>query len=302
MKIAFLISAHTDPQHLLRLTEQLPEDSETFVHVDLKSNLQEFRATVTSPRVHFIEERYDVMWASMQQVKFQRALVKEALSFGIHFDYLFTLSGLDYPVWSNQRITDYLTQHKGQEFIQGICMEHQQGIDAKQYQEYRFLNNHAWRYGTLKSKFRVSLRKISYALGIRKKLYIPVDGQHYALYKGADWWGITSELAAYCMDFMDSHSDFVHYFNTSFCPSETIWQTIAFQSPFAPRCILSEGAFTRLEDYTPLTYIEYGEEIKILTEADYDAILKSGKMFCRKTITGRSDKLMDMIDEQRHDG
>ena len=92
MKIAFLISAHTDPQHLLRLTEQLPEDSETFVHVDLKSNLQEFRTTVTSPRVHFIEERYDVMWASMQQVKFQRALVKEALSFGQHFDYLFTLS------------------------------------------------------------------------------------------------------------------------------------------------------------------------------------------------------------------
>ena len=132
MKIAFLISAHTDPQHLLRLTEQLPEDSETFVHVDLKSNLQEFRATVTSPRVHFIEERYDVMWASMQQVKFQRALVKEALSFGTHFDYLFTLSGLDYPVWSNQRITDYLTQHKGQEFIQGISMEHQQGLNAKQ--------------------------------------------------------------------------------------------------------------------------------------------------------------------------
>ena len=181
MKIAFLISAHTDPQHLFRLTEQLPEDSETFVHVDLKSNLQEFRTTVTSPRVHFIEERHDVMWASMQQVKFQRALVKEALSFGPHFDYLFTLSGLDYPIWSNQRIKDYLTQHKGQEFIQGICMEHQQGIDAKQYQEYRFLNNHAWRYGTLKSKFRVSLRKISYALGIRKKLYIPVDGQHYAL-------------------------------------------------------------------------------------------------------------------------
>jgi hypothetical protein len=139
-------------------------------------------------------------------------------------------------------------------------------------------------------------------LGIRKKLYITVDGQHYALYKGADWWGITSELATYCMDFMDNHPDFVRYFNTSFCPSETIWQTIAFQSPFASRCMLSEGAFTRLEDYTPLTYIEYGEEIKVFTEADYDTIIKSGKMFCRKTITGKSDKLMDLIDEQRRDG
>lgn len=302
MKIAFLISAHTDPHQLFRLTERLPEDSEIFIHIDLKSELQAFRSLITSPRVHFIKERYDVMWASMQQVRFQTALLKEALHFGIHFDYLFTLSGLDYPVWNNQRIVDYLEQHKGQEFIQGICMEHQLGQNARQYQEYRFLNDHSWRYGTLKSKFRVLLRKISYALGIRKKLFIPVDGQHYALYKGADWWAITSELATYCIQFIDSHPDFVHYFKTSFCPSETIWQTIAFHSPFASRCILSEGTFTRLEDYTPLTYIEYGQEIKVFTEEDYNTILASGKMFCRKTITGKSDKLMDMIDEHRKNG
>jgi hypothetical protein len=99
---------------------------------------------------------------------------------------------------------------------------------------------------------------------------------------------------------MDSHPRFMHYFETSFCPSETVWQTIAFHSPFAQRCILSEGTFTRLEDYTPLTYIEYGKEIKVLTEADYDRILASGKMFCRKTVTGRSDKLMEKIDELRY--
>ena len=188
------------------------------------------------------------------------------------------------------------------QFIQGICMEHQQGLDARLYQEYRFLNDHAWRYGTLKSKFRVSLRKISYALGIRKKLYFPVDGQAYTLYTGSDWWGITSELATYCLQFMDAHPDFVRYFKTSFCPSETIWQTIAFHSPFASRCILSEGTFTRLEDYTPLTYIEYGQEIKAFTEDDYDTILASGKMFFRKAVTGKSDKLMDLIDEHRNNG
>ena len=300
MKIAFLISAHTDPQHLLRLTEQLPEDSEMFVHIDLKSDLQAFTSLIHSPRVHFIKRRFDVMWGSMQQMWFQKALVEEALAFGTPFDYLFTLSGLDYPVWSNRQIMDFLEAHRGQEFIQGISMEHQEGQNARQYQQYRFLNNHTWRYGTLKSKFRVALRKVSYALGIRKKLYLTVDGQHYALYKGADWWGITSELATYCLQFMDSHPRFMHYFETSFCPSETVWQTIAFHSPFAQRCILSEGTFTRLEDYTPLTYIEYGKEIKVLTEADYDRILASGKMFCRKTVTGRSDKLMEKIDELRY--
>ena len=51
MKIAFLISAHTDPHQLFRLTERLPEDSEIFVHVDLKSDLQSFCSLITSPRV-----------------------------------------------------------------------------------------------------------------------------------------------------------------------------------------------------------------------------------------------------------
>ena len=42
--------------------------------------------------------------------------------------------------------------------------------------------------------------------------------------------------------------------------------------------------------------------MKVFTEKDYDAILASGKMFCRKTVTGKSNKLMDMIDEHRNDG
>ena len=57
MKIAFLISAHTDPHQLFRLTERLPEDSEIFVHVDLKCDLQAFNTLITSPHVHFIKER-----------------------------------------------------------------------------------------------------------------------------------------------------------------------------------------------------------------------------------------------------
>lgn len=302
MKIAFLISAHTDPQHLLRLTESLPEGSECFVHVDLKSRLEDFTAVVQSPRVHFLTKRYNVMWGSMQQVKFQKALMEQALQSDAKFDYLFTLSGLDYPVWSNRRITDFLEARQGQEFIQGICMASQPRQVTRLYREYRWLNNHAWQYGTLKSKFRVSLRKLSYAAGIRKPLSIAVDGRCFNLYKGADWWGISSTLAAYMLQFMEKHPRFVHYFNNSFSPSETIWQTIAFNSPFASKCILSEGAFTRMEDYTPLTYIEYGNSIKVLTEADYDRIVASGKMFCRKTVSGQSDRLMDLIDQQRQDG
>ena len=45
MRLAFLISAHTDPQHLDRLIKSLPEESDFFIHVDAKSDLKIFEYT-----------------------------------------------------------------------------------------------------------------------------------------------------------------------------------------------------------------------------------------------------------------
>ena len=298
MKLAFLISAHTDAQQLLRLVNSLPSDSDKYIHIDLKADINSFSVVAAQDNVQIIKDRYNVMWGSFLQVDFQRALMKTALSSRVNYDYLITMSGLDYPLWSNERINRFFEQNKGKEFIQGVRVK-DQGEDTKLYREYRFLNNHCWRYGTLKSKFRVAIRKTIYALGFRKPLSVMCDGTIYDLYKGSDWWAITGDLARLLMDFYESHPAFVRYFKNSFSPNETIWQTIAFHSEFADKCILSVGKIDGLEDLTPLTYIEYGDEIKVLTEEDFDKLIQSDKMFCRKVITGKGDKLMDMIDEFR---
>jgi hypothetical protein len=298
MKLAFLISAHTDPQHLLRLVRSLPEESGKYLHIDAKADLRAFSLVAEQPHVHILDKRINVMWGSFLQVDFQRALMKAALSSGMDYDYLITLSGLDYPIWSNEKILHFFGGNRGKEFIQGMRLK-DSGTDTKLYQEYRFLNNHAWKYGTLKSKFRVSLRKITYMLGFRKPLDIHFDGMTYSLYKGADWWAVSNDLAKYMLDFYDKYPSFVHYFKNSFSPNETIWQTIAFHSPYAERCILTKGPIKGLEQLTPLTFIDYTNGIKVFTEEDFQMLVDSGKMFCRKTMTGKSDKLMDMIDEYR---
>ena len=298
MKLAFLISAHNDPKHLARLIKSLPEESDKYVHIDKKAEICNFEQVKDLPHVWILDVRIDVMWGSFLQVAFQKALMEAALSSGEDYDYLITLSGLDYPLKSNSQMMDFFEQGRGKEFIQGMCMT-DAGIDTKLYQEYRFLNNHPWRYGTLKSKFRVSLRMITYALGFRKPLRIRFDGMVYDLYKGSDWWAISSGLARYMLAFYQEHPAFVDYFKNSFSPNETIWQTIAFHSPYADRCILTKGPVDGLEQLTPLTYIEYGEEIKVFTEEDFGTLMDSGKLFFRKVMTGKSDKLMDMIDKYR---
>ena len=294
-QIAFLISAHTDPQQLARLIRALPQEARFFVHVDKKANIREFEDAVRGiADVSFTHERYNVMWGSFGQVRYQMALIRQALAEAPDAEYFFSLSGLDYPLWPEWQIRDAVRCAGGRQFLYATPMA-MRGDEARLYREYRMLNTHPWRYGTLKSKMRVALRHIIKALGIRKPLVIRSDsGRMYSLYKGGSWWGITRGLATEALNMYDNDKRFTRYFDNAFGPDETFIHTIAMNNPrYASRSTLVRS--TRLEDLSPLTYIEYGSEIKTFTEKDLDTLLSSGKMFCRKTVSGISERLIALI-------
>ena len=204
-----------------------------------------------------------------------------------------------HPLWSNARIIEFFSRLGDKEILQGIRMTHQ-GAAAVNYRRYRWLNGHPWKAGSFPNKLRVALQRLTYGIGIRKPLSFRLQGIEYQLYKGASWWAISPELAAYVLYEWDTNKTLVKYFSTAFCPDETFIQTIAFNSPFASRCMLQEGRYTSLSALTPLTYIDYHPVIKVLTEEDWPALKQSGKMFCRKTVTGISDRLLDRIDRERN--
>ena len=300
MKLAFLISAFKDPQQLLRLVKALPEGSEYYVHIDGNVDISIFTDVVCLPHVHFIEKRVKVMWGSFTQVQFQMELIRAALSSDVRFDYLFMLSGQDYPVWSNERIVSYLQSLEGRSLLQGMCIVDSPHSTTVEYKQYRFLNNHPWKYGSWKSRFRVALRKLTAPL-LKKPLAFTADGRRYRLYKGADYFAVSSRLAAYVLEQYDASPQLRRYFSTSFAPSETFIHTVAFNSDYASDCMLTSlpGGRTYLKKLTPLTYIEYTTKIKELTEQDFDRIVQSDKMLCRKCVTGVSDALLSRIDAQR---
>lgn len=300
-RLAFLISAHTDPEHLRRLTESLPADADFYIHVDKKADISRFTDIIKGQNVHFTERRFDIVWGSILQVEYQMELLRQCLGCGRDYDYLVSMSGLDYPLWSNSRINGFFDNADGREFLQGICLE---GLEysKKEYVVYRPLNDRPWQFGTLKNKFRVALRKTLKALGVRKRLTFEAGGRTYKLYKGSSWWAITPRLGRHALGEWENNAALRRYFRTSFTPDETFMQTVAFNNEdFAPRCILTEGPFTTLAALTPLTFIDYSPVVQVLTEKYYGQLIESGKMFCRKTMTGRSDRLMDMIDKKRQE-
>lgn len=118
------------------------------------------------------------------------------------------------------------------------------------------------------------------------------------IFQGSSWWCVTWNCLNEIRNGFEDNK-ISSFFKTCFAPDEMMIQTIVFNSSFAKHAIIFEGEYPGLPKLTPLHYIEYGEEIKTYQEADFEKLIKSGKMFFRKARTGISDSLLDRIDIYR---
>ncbi|MCM1108746.1 MAG: beta-1,6-N-acetylglucosaminyltransferase [Clostridium sp.] len=299
MKIAYLISAHNDPQHLQRLVGSLQPRSEFFIHIDASVDIRPFRKVLPDKNIHFCSKRMWVEWGNISQVRYQIALMEEYFRTGIPCDRLCFLSGLDYPLWSNSRMDRFWEETGDREFIQGIDMTVQRDELQEWYRLYRPFTTVPLRNRRWKIRLCALGREMCRLAGMRKTLVFTVDGKIYRLHKGSSWWCITPKLAEWMLHEVHAHPGLLRYFTTLFGPDETLWQTLVFNSPFADKALLQQGAYTTLADLTPLHYIHYHPVIKVFTAEDWGTLRLSGKMFCRKTVSGTSDTLLDLIDRAR---
>lgn len=300
MNFAYLISAYTDAPHVKRLVDALHPEAHFFIHVDKKSDITPFVSLIQGGNIHFLEDRVAVRWGTITQVDFQMALIKAAIEYPVTFDYLFFLSGQDYPLWSNEHITRWMESQQGTEFLSGIRIDKDEKSMQQQraiYQSFRPLFNLSFLSERMNTRLSILYRKVMWMLGRRKRLTLMVDGEQWDLYKGADYWGISQQLASYIYNMYKSHPEIYRYFKDSFAPSETMMQTIAFNSAeWRKRCILWEGEYPGLAALTPLHFIIYDPIIKVMDETDYETLMASGKMFARKLRTGASDQLVALLD------
>jgi hypothetical protein len=87
------------------------------------------------------------------------------------------------------------------------------------------------------------------------------------------------------------------YFRYTFAPRELYLHTIVFNSPFAqktPRGGL-ETDVRSLGELCDMHLIHYYEVGKIYTAADFDEIIASPKLFCRKLTPSVSGELYDRL-------
>ena len=293
-RIAYIISAYKDAPHLARLVAALDDRADFYVHIDLNADIHPFEEAL-GDKVTFVP-RHRISWGGWEQVEYQKELLAAVLHSGIPYTRVVCLSGQDYPLWNNNAIHHYFEEHQDTEFIGGFnltrCTVKQQLHKITHYHPFRDL---PWKSIWWKNKLIVASRKLAQILPIRKAPFAPLEGKQADVYFGSDYWAITLPCARYVHEKLYTEEKLVKYFRTSFVPSELCIQTIVFNSPFASKGLLLEGEYPGLTRLTPLHYIDYGASIRVMTLEDLPVLQQSGKMFCRKVVSGESDTLIEKL-------
>ena len=188
---------------------------------------------------------------------------------GREYDYVWFVSGQDYPIKSNGYIQEFFTNNFGYNFIEMIPK------DDERYKRYLKRNETYYPVWGASPKFIVRVWRKLYNLltgGATRSFYkrkniLGVDWQF-----GSNWFAITYEAMRYVLYEVEA-KPYLEYYSHCICPDESFFQTIIGNSKYADT----------VRDY--LTYVDWSEgkkNPKILTGEDYMKLKSSDKLMARK--------------------
>ncbi|MCP3683208.1 MAG: beta-1,6-N-acetylglucosaminyltransferase [bacterium] len=281
MKLAYLILAHNSPGHFSRLVKTLRHKNVTiFAHVDSKSDIQEFSTSETCEHVIFIPERVAVYWGGYSLTQATLNLLRFAFSYG-KFDYYQLLSGVDYPLKSNDVIISTLANSKCQ------FMEY----DSKPLSRLERITLE----GGFKSSNHLKSSLIMFLNGcflVFSYFYKRDYRKHIGklnIHSGANWWTLTGECVDCVLNFLKDNPAYTRAFKHSLCPDEMFFHTIVLNSKYGTD-IQSSLTYTdwRKGGSSPR---EIGKEHLMYFEENPQFL------FARKFSDGRHN-LLDKIDQR----
>lgn len=286
-KMAFLISAYTEPNSLhamiRKLNEMVPADF--YIHIDKKVEIEPFQSDLDDMQnITFIKNRTRVYWGGYSQVKMQMEMIKEMLSRNVRYKRVINLTGTDYPVVGKTTMREAL-ENDDVEYICGFDVNNEVNPGRRKM---------SLKYSCF---YLMDTYKIIRAILIRLKLprifYLTVKTP---IYYGSEYWALTFDCIKELYHEYLNDRQLQRLFHFSFVPSEAWVHTMFFNSDWKKRAVQEiQNECQGLIKLSPITFFKYTKSIKILDESDYKDIINSGRLFARKIITGKSDRLIAML-------
>jgi len=299
MKIAYIILAYHLPHQLKRLVQSLDADFATFfIHIDKRKNINDFEplfSDMPKNKVHFVKREIS-RHSSIGCIRASLNGMKDANASNEKFDFLFFLSGQDYPIKSNKYIYDFLNKNLGKIFIDSAPMPidkwANQGMNRiEKYHFYigerRFIFPSEQKNTTIKSKIANFLFRIYF----HKKRKFP---KYLKPYGGEYWFCISSEASRYIIDFVKKHKNYLRYHKYTFVPEEIFFQSILLNAN-------NKNITDNIENNT-LRFIDWSKPEPpypaVLGVEDFENLCHSEMLFARKFDMTKDVEILDKIDKE----
>ena len=292
MRIAFIMLCHKDPEQVNMLVRKLSEFREADVYIHVDGNHAQVREGIEQrDNVYLIplERSCYIQWGSVDIVKATLQLIRQVKASGKNYDYIWLVSGQDYPICPVGEIEKRLAAQPGMNYIETIVP------GQERYDWYRKLYEMA---------YPSWINKNSVPIKVIKRLYIAVTGGHrhtfkpfirrkpfdFDFYFGSQWWTLTADAAYEILAYSDAHPEILTYYEKCIIPDECFFQTLFMRGPYRDQRSMN------------LTYINW-EKIRrspeTLTISDLEKLRKEAETFCfaRKFERGESGALIEKLQQ-----
>lgn len=273
MKHAYLIIAHNNRKILEVLLSMLDDKrNDIYLHVDARSNLLDnLNVSLKFSHLYILKERIKVYWGTINQIKTEYALFKQAYSNG-PYSYYHLLSGVDLPIKSQDYIHKFMDD-KNMEFI-GFAQGKQAEEDCKQkVQKFflftKFVRTNNFLCNKIAGFINTRLSDFIYRIGFRNE-YGGV------LRKGPNWVSITQQCMTYILRM---EKIVLSEYKYSFCGDEIFIQSLVWNNPALRERLYCtsdemEGCLRAIDWHRGSPYVWRME--------DYETLMHSEKIFARK--------------------
>lgn len=278
MKHCLLITAYKNVDIINNLIDSVPAEWGIYIHLDKKSKI---KISDINNRAH-VFKTYSVKWGSRAHIKAILLLMKQVYKNDFVYDYYHLITGQDFICCPLNKVDETL------------------GFDGFTYMEYFSIPNPNWtgphggydiiQYYTLapfvnfkNPKWRllnIKFEKLQGILHLKKRL------PKYPLYGGSTYGSFHKSAISELLSNPITKKLYRKLF-LSVCGEELFFQTILMNSPLKDKLVNNN-----------LRYIDWNANNppKIVTEEDFDKIINSRALFCRK-IDYQSDSLVLKLKE-----
>lgn len=222
------------------------------------------------------------------QVECTLRLIRKAKKIVPNIDYFHLMSGQDYMCVSPHEFDDFFEKHEGQTFMHFDTKE-----ELAKWQDTKYRDRVCtWYFGDMFPSKMIVVRVVKKSLQIlfdmlvKRKMIDNIRG-------GWNWFSWHKSVTDYVLRYCDEHPEYFKRWHYTHCCDELVFHTFLYPKMSELNIVRNSLRFI---EWHPKR--EYKSLPLVLKESEYDEIVSSGNLICRKVSLEESKKLMDMLDKK----